>query len=102
MNARVPAHDASASGVEHSYRRVRGFDSGVDPGREFANGCHALGVPCDVTGALEDLTGTQRAGRRVVGLAMIGSAAGVLALRSRIRVSREIDVMSRRGGSEIA
>ncbi|WP_433623864.1 MFS transporter [Nocardia sp. CA-120079] len=40
-----------------------------------------------VTGALKDLTGTQRAGLWVVGLAMIGSAAGVLALRSRIRTS---------------
>ncbi|WP_433194714.1 MFS transporter [Nocardia sp. CA-107356] len=38
-----------------------------------------------VTGALKDLTGTQRAGLWVVGLAMIGSAVGVLALRSRIR-----------------
>ncbi|WP_327095910.1 MFS transporter [Nocardia vinacea] len=40
-----------------------------------------------VTGALKDLTGTQRAGLWVVGLAMIGSAAGVLALRSRIRTN---------------
>jgi len=40
-----------------------------------------------VTGALKDLTGTQRAGLWVVGLAMIGSAVGVLALRSRIRTA---------------
>ncbi|WP_330252668.1 MFS transporter [Nocardia sp. NBC_00565] len=40
-----------------------------------------------VTGGLKDLTGTQRAGLWVVGLAMIGSALGVLALRSRIRTA---------------
>ncbi|MFX0581288.1 MFS transporter [Nocardia nepalensis] len=40
-----------------------------------------------VTGALKDLTGTQRAGLWVVGVAMIGSAIGVLALRSRIRTT---------------
>lgn len=40
-----------------------------------------------VTGGLKDLTGTQRAGLWVVGLAMISSALGVLALRSRIRTA---------------